>query len=103
MKIRTIITIFVIINVIINTIILNITTIITINVKTFILQEIKKVENMNGETTKYYKYDSSGSGTVTIPIALAKALNWSHGDKINIVFETRENQSGLFLFKKKKE
>ena len=56
---------------------------------------------MNGKTTKYYKFKSSGSGRVNIPIALAEALNWSHNDEINILIETIEGQTGLFLFKKK--
>ena len=55
---------------------------------------------LNGETTKYYKYESSGSGTVTIPIALAKALNWEHKSEIGIIIEVKEGQKGLFLFKK---
>ena len=42
----------------------------------------------------------SGSGTVTIPIALAKALNWNHQDEIRIIIDVKMNQKGLFLFKK---
>ena len=56
---------------------------------------------MNGKTTKYYKFESSGSGRVNIPIALAKGLNWEHNNEINIVIHTIEGQTGLFLFKKK--
>lgn len=56
---------------------------------------------MNGKTTKYYKFKSSGSGRVNIPIALAEALNWGHNDEINILIQTFEGQAGLFLFKKK--
>lgn len=55
---------------------------------------------MNGEITKYYKYDSSGSGSVTIPIALAKALNWEHQDEIGIIIDVKNDKNGLFLFKK---
>lgn len=55
---------------------------------------------MNGKTTKYYKFESSGSGRVNIPIALAEALNWEHNIEINIVIQTIKGQTGLFLFKK---
>ena len=55
---------------------------------------------MNGETTKYYKFKGRGSGSITVPIALAKALNWEHGDEINVIFDTKEGKKGLFLFKK---
>ena len=58
---------------------------------------------MNGETTKYYKFKKSGSGRVTIPIALAKALNWIHDDELNIIIEIKNGNKGLFLFKKEKE
>jgi len=57
---------------------------------------------MNGEITKYYKYKTSGSGSITIPIALAKSLNWEHKDYINVIFKTINNHSGLFFFKKEK-
>ena len=66
-------------------------------------KKLEKGKNMNGEITKYYKYETSGSGTVTIPLALAKSLNWGHKDPINIVIKEIEGQVGLFLFKKKKE
>jgi len=56
--------------------------------------------HMNGELTKYYKYDSSGSGSDTIPIALAKALNWEHQDEIGIIIDVKNDNKGLFLFKK---
>lgn len=58
---------------------------------------------MNGEITKYYKYNTSGSGSITIPIALAKALNWEHKDEINIIFDIKDGQHGLFFFKKKRK
>ena len=54
---------------------------------------------MNGETTKYYKYKNS-SGKASIPLAMAKGLNWKHLDELNIVFDVRNGQKGLFLFKK---
>lgn len=54
---------------------------------------------MNGETTKYYKYDKSGSGNLTVPIALANALNWEHKDQIKIKVESLKGKIGLFFFK----
>ena len=58
---------------------------------------------MNGETTKYYKFEKSGSGRITIPISLAKALNWTHNIEINITIEVLKGNKGLFLFKKEEE
>ncbi|HEC38214.1 hypothetical protein LCGC14_0546280 [marine sediment metagenome] len=55
---------------------------------------------MNGKTTKYRKYKGHGSGTITVPIAIAKALNWGDGDEIHILFEAKGNKKGIFLFKK---
>ena len=54
------------------------------------------------KTTKYYKYETSGSGTVTIPITLAETLNWKHKDEINIELREVNGIIGLFLFKKEK-
>jgi hypothetical protein len=59
---------------------------------------------MSGDETKFYKYESSTSATVTIPLTIAKSLNWKHKDTINMVIKTIDiegkNQIGLFLFKK---
>ncbi len=55
---------------------------------------------MNGKTTKYHKYEGSGSGNLTIPIAIAKALNWENGDEISLVFDVKNEKKGIFLFKK---
>lgn len=57
---------------------------------------------MNGKTTKYRKYKSQGSGQISIPVSIAKALNWKDGDEINIIFETVDNKKGIFLSKKEK-
>ncbi len=57
---------------------------------------------MNGKTTKYYKFKSSGSGRLTIPISIAKSLNWEDGNEINIIIKEINGQIGLFLFKKEK-
>jgi len=57
---------------------------------------------MNGKTTKFYKYESSSSATVTIPLSLAKALDWSHKDEINIIITSYKGQTGLFMYKREK-
>ena len=58
---------------------------------------------MNGKITKYYYYDSNKQSIITIPISMAKGLNWSHQDKINVLFKTIDGESGLFLFKKEEK
>ena len=55
---------------------------------------------MNGKTTKYRKYEGSGSGRINIPIALAESLNWKNGDEIDILSHTYKGIGGLFLYKK---
>ena len=55
---------------------------------------------MTGETTKFYKYPTESSGRVTIPISIAKVLNWEHKDELTMVTATLDNQIGLFIFKK---
>ena len=57
---------------------------------------------MNGSTSKYRKYEGKGSGEITIPIAIARALNWKDRDEISIIFETRNDKKGIFLSKKEK-
>ena len=61
---------------------------------------ISRIFKINGEITKYYKFKGRGSGSVTIPLALAKALNWEHGNGIYVIFDTKDSNKGLFLFKK---
>ena len=55
---------------------------------------------MDGETVKYLYYESNKRSIITIPVVLARSLNWSHKDDINILFKEIDGQSGLFLFKK---
>lgn len=55
---------------------------------------------MNGKTTKYRKYEQKGSGEIIIPMSIAQALNWKDGDEINMLFETKNEKKGIFLFKK---
>ncbi len=58
---------------------------------------------MNGKTTTYLFYESNKQSIITIPVSMAKGLNWKHKDEINIVFEVRDGQKGLFLFKKEEQ
>jgi len=58
---------------------------------------------MNGEITKYYKFEKSGSGRLTIPISLAKSLNWENKDDIGIMIDIRKGQKGLFIWKREKK
>lgn len=58
---------------------------------------------MNGETTKYYKFEKSGSGRLTIPISLAKSLNWEEKEDIGIIIDIRNGQKGLFIWKREKK
>jgi len=57
---------------------------------------------MNGDTTKYYKFEKSGSGRVTILVRLAKALNWEYNDQIGIIIKTSDGKESLFLWKREK-
>lgn len=57
---------------------------------------------MNGETTKYYVYEST-SGRINIPKNVAKMLNWEHGKEIGMVIKTIDGQTGLFLFKREEK
>ena len=58
---------------------------------------------MSGDITRFYKYRSSTSASVTIPVRTARLLNWYHKDRLNILIKTEEidgkNYTGLFLFK----
>ncbi len=55
---------------------------------------------MEGQKTKYYFYEERGSGSVTIPVSMAKGLNWKHKDELTIIFDVKDGNKGLFLFKK---
>lgn len=58
---------------------------------------------MDGKITKYYYYDSNKQSIITIPISMAKGLNWEHQNEINIVFDVKNGNKGLFLWKKEKK
>jgi len=58
---------------------------------------------MNGNTTKYYHYEGSGSGRINIPIAIARDLGLEHKDRIKIVTKTINGKKGLFIWKSEKE
>jgi len=69
-------------------------------------QEKKKLlnkETSRGDITRFYKYESSTSATVTIPVRTAKVLSWNHKDRIKMVIKTLEidgkQHTGIFLFK----
>jgi len=55
--------------------------------------------NMDGETTKYYFYKERGSGNLTIPVRIAKALDWNHKDDITLLIKSIDGKVGLFLTK----
>ena len=57
---------------------------------------------MNGETVKYHKYEGS-SGKISIPISVAKSLNWSHKDDLGIIIKLIDGKQGLFIWKREKE
>lgn len=58
---------------------------------------------MNGETVKYQYYESNKRSFITIPISMAKGLNWEPGDKIGIINLNREGLDGFFIWRRKKE
>ena len=55
---------------------------------------------MKGKTTKYYFYEKNKQSIVTIPVSIAKGLNWEHLDKIEVIIEVMNGNKGIFLFKK---
>jgi len=36
-------------------------------------------------------------------IIMAKGLNWKHKDELTIIFDVKDGNKGLFLFKKEKK
>ena len=55
---------------------------------------------MNGYTSKYLFYESNKQSSITIPVGIARSLNWNHKDEINIVFDVINEYKGIFLYKK---
>lgn len=55
---------------------------------------------MNGYTSKYLFYKSNKQSIITIPLGIAKSLNWNHKDDINMVYEVINGMKGVFLYKK---
>ena len=55
---------------------------------------------MNGETVKYLYYEDNKRSILTIPVSMARGLNWNHQDNIGIIVETKNGQKGLFLWKR---
>jgi bifunctional DNA-binding transcriptional regulator/antitoxin component of YhaV-PrlF toxin-antitoxin module len=60
-------------------------------------------KKLNGNYTKYYHYEGSGSGRVNIPTAIARDLGLKHKDKVRIVIKTFEGKKGLFISKVEKD
>jgi len=56
---------------------------------------------MNGETVKYQYYESNKRSFITIPISMAKGLNWEPGDKIGIINLIKDGIEGLFIWNRK--
>jgi len=56
---------------------------------------------MNGETVKYHYYDSNKRSFITIPVSLARAKNWGHGDKIGILSHIHNGIEGYFIWNRK--
>lgn len=58
---------------------------------------------MNGETVKYHYYESNKRSFITIPVAMARGLNWKHDDKIGIIIKIMDGKKGLFIWKREKK
>lgn len=58
---------------------------------------------MNGETVKYLYYEENKRSILTIPVSMARGLNWGHKDEIGIINLTYNGQEGLFLWKRKEK
>jgi len=58
---------------------------------------------MNGESVKYQYYESNKRSFITIPVTLARSLNWNDKDNIGIVIKNIDDKQGLFLFKKEEK
>jgi len=56
---------------------------------------------MEGQKTKYYFYEERGSGSVTIPVSMAKGLNWKHKDELTIIFDPEEDSLRFYMLGKK--
>jgi hypothetical protein len=54
---------------------------------------------MNGNFTKYYHYEGSGSGRINIPTAIARDLGLTHKDEVKLVIKTINGVKGLFISK----
>jgi bifunctional DNA-binding transcriptional regulator/antitoxin component of YhaV-PrlF toxin-antitoxin module len=55
---------------------------------------------MNGETVKYHYYDSNKRSFITIPVSMARGMNWNHGDKIGIINHNLDGKNGFFIWKR---
>ncbi|MFW9972992.1 MAG: hypothetical protein ACFFDF_22595 [Candidatus Odinarchaeota archaeon] len=57
---------------------------------------------MNGETVKYHYYDSNKRSFITIPVSMARGLNWEHGDEVGIINLNKNGIDGFFIWKREK-
>lgn len=58
---------------------------------------------MNGVNVTYQFYKSNKRSFITIPVAIAKGLNWKNKDKINLSLKLIGDKHGIFLYKTGKE
>ena len=55
---------------------------------------------MSGRIVQYKKHEKQGSGRIFVPVSIAQALKWEHGDELNLTIEIIDEQKGIFLCKK---
>ena len=65
-------------------------------------RDTKDLIKMNGESVKYLYYEENKRSILTIPVSMARGLNWDHKDDIGIIVKTIDGQEGLFLWKREK-
>ena len=61
---------------------------------------IRSCSLINGETVKYRYNEEYKKSIVTIPVSLARGLNWEPKDEIGIIIKTIDGKEGLFLWKR---
>ena len=54
---------------------------------------------MAGKKVVYFFDEKHSISKITIPVSLAESLNWENKDEISVLFEVKDGQKGLFLFK----
>ena len=56
---------------------------------------------MNGETVKYQYYEGNKRSFITIPVSMARGLNWKDGNKIGIINLNKDGIDGFFIWNRK--